>query len=89
VATIHCRCGRIFSDASIPCNEEYHLLSDVTFDDVCKDVIRLVNEDRDVEVDVGYAILNASKYVYKCPYCGRLIVFWDGLEQKPRFYKPE
>jgi len=88
MATIRCRCGGMFSDGSIPCEEEYHLLPDVAFESVVDKVITLAKGSED-DAEVGYAISSAAKLVYKCPHCGRLIVFWDGLEHQPLFYKPE
>ena len=88
MATIRCRCEKMFSDGGIPCEYEYHLLPDVSLENVVDKEIKLVREAKD-EADVGFAILSASKHLYKCPYCGRLIVFWDGLDQQGQFYKPE
>lgn len=88
MATTRCRCGGMFSDGSIPCEEEYHLLSDVVLETVVDKVTTLVREAED-EAEVFYALRSAATLVYKCPDCERLIVFWDGLSREPRFYKPE
>lgn len=88
MATIHCRCGEIFSDGSIPCEYEYHLLPNVAIDSLADQVSMLAREGED-PADINFAILRAATHLYKCPHCGRLIVFWDGLEYEPRFYKPE
>jgi len=88
MATVRCRCGGMFSDGSIPCEEQYHLLPDVALEGVVDRVITFAREAKD-EAEVFYAVRSAATLVYKCPDCGRLIVFWDGLSHVPRFYKPE
>ena len=89
MATIHCKCGKIFSDGAIPCEHEYHLLADVAVEDLVDKVTAVVAKAEDAQTEVGYAIVSASNPVYKCPFCDRLIIFWEGLSKEPRFYKAD
>ena len=45
----------MFSDGSIPCEHEYHLLPDVAIESLVNKVIDLLKNEQDVEMEVGYA----------------------------------
>ena len=89
MATIRCRCGGMFSNGAIPCAYEYHALPDVAIEGLVDKIIILAGEAEDVVTEIVYSLVSAATYFYKCPHCGRLIVFWDGLENIPSFYEPE
>jgi hypothetical protein len=86
VGTIHCKCGHSFSDGEIPCPYEFHLLHDPAIENLTEKLIDLARNAGDPPVDVAYTLTDAAIYTYKCPYCGRLIVFWEGLQNRGTFY---
>jgi hypothetical protein len=77
VAKIRCVCATIIqTSGGIPNELEWKILSDVDFD-IFEGMVNA--ED----------IYLASKSMFRCPTCGRLWVFWNGMEQSPQCYKPE
>ena len=89
MATIKCICGDSFSDGSIPNEFEYNLVPDVSVERLVADVQEIVVEGEDVDVRIGYKIMTSGPTVYKCPSCGRLLVFWDGIDTPSTSYAPE
>ena len=64
---IQCKCGADISLNLIPCPNEYFLLSDGDIDAL----------SRVPAIDVHNGALRKAVFVYRCPSCGRLIVFWE------------
>jgi hypothetical protein len=89
MGTIHCRCGEVFSDAEIPNPLEFHLIPDIRIEALTAAIEEAVRRGEDVETRVGYLLLSHGVTTYQCPHCGRLLVFWDGLDQPARSYNPE
>lgn len=87
---VRCICGSVLYDGDIPCPFEYDMLSNDSIDDVVADIGTILKQtSADRVMDAQLRILAASTVVYKCPACGRLLVFWDGLEKPFVSYLPE
>jgi hypothetical protein len=77
VAKSRCVCATIIQmSGEIPNGLEWKILSDVDF-------------DRFEGLADAEDIYSASKSMFRCPTCGRLWVFWDGIDRPPQCYKPE
>jgi hypothetical protein len=87
VANISCSCGNVFSDGQIPCPYEYNLISDEQNEDLTERLVEVVKNEEDVFPKVDYLISRMGVSVYKCPSCGGLLVFWEGLEMEATYYK--
>lgn len=73
---IKCMCNERISYGSIPCADEWLMISDVEYD----------NFSDNVDAEVLY---NAMTHTLKCPNCQRLLVFWNGFRNPPTFYVAE
>jgi hypothetical protein len=77
VAKIRCvRATIIQTSDEIPNELEWKILSDVEFDS-----FEWIIDAEDIYLE--------SKSMFRCPTCGRLWIFWRGMGQPPRCYKPE
>ncbi|MBL0318990.1 MAG: hypothetical protein IPP74_06850 [Alphaproteobacteria bacterium] len=73
---IACSCGFIIDHSQIPCNDQWLLISDKTYDQF----------QGNIDAEKLYLEM---KVVFKCPICSRLIIFWNGLENPPEIYLKE
>lgn len=89
MGTIHCPGGHEFSDGAIPDHNLYQLIIDEKIDDIVASVANLKNEGDKFIDQVGMLITSASVPVYKCPICGRLLVFENGYGDPATSYKKE
>jgi acetone carboxylase gamma subunit len=89
MSTFRCRCGKTFADTEIPCAYEYSLVPDTAFERLTEAIIQACQPRNDAEAQVPFLLSSAGIPVYRCPHCGRLLVFWDGLQRVPLFYQPE
>lgn len=72
-----CRCGELIRiSGDIPNPVEWHLVSDVGFDEL----------DEDATVDHVYF---SSTLMFRCPACDRLWIYWDGLDGDATCYASE
>jgi hypothetical protein len=77
VSKIRCDCDEILSiSGPIPNPIEFRLLADTKL------------EEFDESVDIS-RIQMESTLGLKCPRCGRLWIFWNGLSNLASCYKPE
>jgi hypothetical protein len=75
MAKIRCYCNTVLSTSGeIPNPIEWKLLSDVEF-------------DRFEGMVDAEDIYRAAKSMFRCPTCGRLWVYWDGLDRQPVCYE--
>lgn len=69
-----CKCQHRIDYSEIPAEASYHLVADL-----------------DAEVDDDLVTYNATwtaaAEVLRCPSCGRLWVFWNGMNQAPTEYE--
>jgi len=72
---ILCTCGERLSYGEIPSPNEWHLISDVDFD----------NFSGQVNAEEVYM---ATKGALRCPKCDRIWIFWDGFQRAPTEYTP-
>jgi hypothetical protein len=76
VAKFRCVCGEtIRTSGDIPNRIEWHLLSDVDFDEF----------HGEVEAEEVYL---ATTLMYRCPASDHLWVYWDGINEEPTLYSP-
>lgn len=72
-----CACGAtIRSNGLIPNPDEWLMISDVEF----------IRFDNPVDPETIY---RGASHAFLCPNCGRVHVFWDGMEQDPVVYVRE
>jgi len=77
MAKFRCICRTIIQTSGpIPNELEWKIISDVEFD----------RFEGLVDAEEVYM---ASRSVFKCPTCGRLWIFWRGMDEPPQCYKPE
>lgn len=74
---IMCKCGNRVSYSDVPCKIQWLFMSEVEFDST---YTGSVDSDE---------LFSAMKTFLKCPYCSRLIVFWEGESGEPSFYQLE
>jgi hypothetical protein len=77
MAKLRCACGYVIplSDG-IPNPLEYKFMSDNDFDGF----EGLIDAEE---------IYRACSSMFRCPQCGRLWVFWGGLDAQPKCYTPD
>ncbi len=74
---LKCKCGVVTDLSNIPCEYDWLTFSDTEFDNLSKDT----SMD-----DLYYQM----KIITKCPNCGRLYIYWNGIEHPPpMIYKIE
>ena len=72
-----CACGTtIRSTGPVPNRAEYLLVSDLDFDAFTE---RVQAED----------VYMAMSHTFRCSSCGRLHVFWSGMDENATVYSPE
>ncbi|ROO59300.1 hypothetical protein EDC02_1096 [Micromonospora sp. Llam0] len=77
MAKFLCICGTIIQTSGpIPNELEWKIISDLEFD----------RFEGLVDAEEVYV---ASRPVFKCHTCGRLWIFWRGVDEPPQCYKPE
>ena len=82
---ILCSCGEVIEDISIPNPNGYLLFSEQTLD-LLESNSEANNWDNATLLD---AIYERSAQTYKCPRCLQLIVFANGKENPPTYYKAQ
>ena len=88
MGTVHCPCGHSFSDGDIPSPYEYNLIPDTAIEALTQALIDTVQRGEDVEARVSYLVMSQGATTYKCPVCGDLLVFWEGIDKLAAAYKP-
>ena len=89
MGSIYCLGGHSFSYGLIPDQREYYLVPDLIIEELVSKLIATVRANEDVEARVGYLITSSGTTTYKCPICGRLIVFWGEDFKAGKSYKLE
>jgi hypothetical protein len=89
MSTIHCPGGHSFSDNEIPSNISFHLIPDTATEPLVTSIVDTVRKHIDPESVITHQVLASSIDTYKCPHCGRLLVFWNGLDGRATSYKTE
>ncbi len=89
MSTFRCRCGKTFADTEIPCPHAYSLVADTAVERLTEAIIQACQQGDDAEARVVFLLGTGGTSVYQCPHCGRLLVFWDGLQRVPVFYQPD
>ena len=89
MGTIHCPGGHSFSDADVPSPHEFVLVPDTAIEGTVKNILETVGAGEDIEARVTFGILSAGHVTYRCPICGRLLVFWNGILERATSYVRE
>ncbi len=71
---ILCKCGNRLSLGEIPNPNEWLMISDIEYDEF------------QGEIDTEKLYMKFKPLII-CPYCERLIYFWNGFNDSPIFYK--
>ncbi len=78
-----CRCGHVLDLSPIPTHVEYAFFNT----DRWKECIALLaaaarseGDNAPLEEHLSDALAGFVDHFYRCPACGRLIVFWDGAD---------
>jgi hypothetical protein len=74
--SIKCKCGSFVNFSEIPNPNEWVIISDIEFDSFPNNL----NKDE---------LYRQMKSMLVCPTCKRILVFWNGFDNDPTFYKPE
>lgn len=88
MSTINCGCGESFSDAEIPSPHLYHVIPDLALGDVVRRMIELARGAGDTTA-IFSELEDASTAVYKCPHCGRLLVYDESEQRATKVYARE
>ena len=86
---VHCPGGHTFSDNGFPCPCEYFLISEPAVEKLAADIMQDVEVGEDVDLRIQVLISEAGPTAYKCPECGRLLVFWQGTDKTAQSFIPE
>ena len=89
MANISCPGGHSFSDADFPSDIEGVLIPDTAIEGLVAQLTKLKDLSDDFEAAAGYAIMTSGSTTYKCPTCGRLLVFRNGITEPGDSYLPE
>lgn len=90
MGNISCKCGNWFSDKNP--EQEFHLLSQSKYEQVVEEFLSL-DSNNETDAEKAWLVLSEemgnTTTTFECPFCKRLIVFWNGSREKGKFYKPE
>jgi len=89
MGTIYCGAGHAFTDIVTPSPHAWTLISDVKFELLLDELMRLVRENEDNETKAGVMMQAYGIPAYICPECGRMVVFENGLNKPAVSYKRE
>jgi len=77
VAKILCRCGTVIQiSGPVPNPLEWLMISDEKFDEFPDEVSSTI-------------VYQEATSVFKCNVCGRIWIYWKGMEQAATCYHPE
>ncbi len=71
-----CKCNNSLNLGEIPNPIEYLFVSDVEYNELTG----AIDSEK---------VFDALKHFVRCPYCGRIWVFWDGFQANPTCYRLE
>ncbi|HSH03464.1 MAG TPA: hypothetical protein VLL52_13160 [Anaerolineae bacterium] len=73
---LNCHCGQTINYGQIPCQDEWLLINDATFDAF----------SAPIDAEEFY---QTAKSLLKCNNCSRLYIFWHGFQHPPQIFAPE
>lgn len=79
----------VFYDGEIPSPHEFILMADAKIENLTEAVRQLCEQGGDLVAAVKVLLNSNGATTYKCPECGRLLVFEEGLDKAARSYRPE
>jgi len=89
VGTITCPGGHTFADAQGPSRILYWVIPDVDLDAIAKDMATKHQGSEDPGTDAAFEVTSRGFPTYKCPVCGRILVFHKGLDGPADSFVPE
>ena len=92
MARIGCNCGEAFSTSASPCRYQFRLIPDTALEDLVENGLMTACDEKDRSERVllmYHAISVAGPEMFKCPHCGRLIVYWSKDNPVGQSYAPE
>jgi hypothetical protein len=89
MGTIHCPCGRTFSDGAIPCPHEWTLISEGDLFAALDEIEQLDWKAEFAGDKADWSIRSRSSIAYRCPHCERMLVFEDGIDKRATSYRRE
>ncbi len=90
MATIHCPCGDKFGDGEIPCPHLYAMIPDTAMEELVESRLSSACKAGDVATDQMYSALQSLGIrAYRCPGCGRMLIFWYGVDKPAQAYRAE
>jgi predicted RNA-binding Zn-ribbon protein involved in translation (DUF1610 family) len=89
LANIRCPCGEVFSDAEVPSPHLFHLIPNEKVEGLVREIREIEKKGEDVEARIGFVLMSTGRDVYKCPKCGRLLVFEGGGRELASSYSPD
>jgi hypothetical protein len=79
--------GHSFSDSLIPCPYGWKLVSDEKFDLVLDEIVQLVKVSSDFNLEIIDPFVKHGHQAYICPHCGRLLVFFNGIDKPATIFQ--
>ena len=87
--SIHCPGGHSFSDGGIPSPYGFLMISEEKEEPLVDSIMETIEQGDDVEAKISYLLPHHAVRAYKCPECGRLLLFENGLSEALTSYRPE
>jgi len=79
---VRCACDHVIWLGEIPCPHEWLIISDTRYSSFYD------KADDSVKVDIE-ELYKATLPMVRCSECERLLIFWDGWNGMPTFYRRE
>ncbi len=79
---ILCRCGHVLNLIITPAPDGFRVVSEKMVDSLYGAPVSSPDE-------IVSKIAVEGLLMFRCPACGRLIVFWEKTRNEPTFYAPE
>ena len=89
MATIHCPCGNTFGDGEIPSSYLFAMIPDTALEELVEGHLASACKGDAVADEMYSSIQSVSIPAYRCPHCGRMLLFWEGLDKPARSYREE
>ncbi|HEX8612721.1 MAG TPA: hypothetical protein VF800_15650 [Telluria sp.] len=83
-----CRCGNSISTTGQPCKHEFTLIANVDSEGLTDKIIEIAEAGEDSWPKIDFLISASGRLVFKCEVCQGMLIFWNGTEKSPTYYKP-
>jgi len=65
------------------------IVPDVRIEGLSNAILDAIKREGDLEAEIPFLLATAGPTAYKCPRCGRLLVFEDGIDKPYKSYLAE